>query len=157
MRWGAGATTTDPVQPRPTALTEDTSRMGRVSSVSGSEDGVLRSNLAGIWAVEVPVPSDDREPRPLGVAESANRLIIRCPPSWSPYSRSIVTGWCRGRSVAGDREDRLVRIAKRTLPEARVAGGNVDVAGQAAKIIRLGGSGPHALRIEVPAVEHRDA
>ena len=63
----------------------------------------------------------------------------------------------RLRSVRGKAEDRFVRVTERTLPEADIPGGDVDIARELAKVPGVGvRCGPDALRPEEPAVQHGD-
>src|SRR6478736_5517702 len=68
-------------------------------------------------------------------------------------------GLARADRLARGREARLSGIAKRTLPEARFARRDVEVAGQPAKLLerRMTLCAAAEVGVEVPAVEHRDA
>ncbi len=104
------------------------------------------------------MPSDDGQPRTARGRRESEATDHSLPTLVVAVQQVDRHRLCRGRGVAGDREDRIVRIAKRTLPEPRVTGGNIDVSGHAPKIADVGRfTGPDALRVEVPAAEYRDA
>jgi hypothetical protein len=103
------------------------------------------------------VPCDDRQPCAAGSRgepESADHPLTAFMVTVEQVNRDRLR--C-GSGIPGHRIQRLIGIAKRPLPEARVAGGYVNVASQPAEFLavrRIGAGQP--LRGEVPAMEHRD-